>query len=118
MPTLVPRSEVNTKSGHRKLERALFLSAFTALHDPTSSGPNRCINRPRLRPFDRNHRDTPCCGYLIAAPPSMGRLVPVMYRDSSEAKNSTALLTSRSSTQGMGMRMVVLEAAAKSSRVG
>jgi hypothetical protein len=40
--------------------------------------------------------------YFRQLPASMGRVTPVMYRDSSEAKNSTALLMSTGSTHGIG----------------
>jgi hypothetical protein len=42
-------------------------------------------------------------GYFRQPPKSIGRVTPVTYRDSSEAKNSTPLLTSIGSTHGTGM---------------
>jgi len=45
--------------------------------------------------------------YLMSAPASTGRATPVMYRDSSEARNKIALLTSAESTQGIGKAFTV-----------
>src|SRR5438309_1727662 len=51
---------------------------------------------------DSNHALPTAASYLMVAPASTDSTAPVMYRDSSDARNSTALLMSAGSTQGIG----------------
>ena len=78
---------------------------------------------PRNRNVDRIGQERQCIlglrhAYLIRAPASTGKVTPVMYRASSEARKSTALLMSTGSTHGIGSAFSAWEAGAKSASVG
>ena len=59
-----------------------------------------------------------CEGYFTRQPASIGKATPVTYRPSSDARYSSALLTSIGSTHGTGRTCMLCETGAKSFWVG
>jgi hypothetical protein len=99
-----PGSELPPDSALIARGSVLLLAADQMRGDPVSSG--------------REIRAAVHACHLVSDPASTGSVIPVTYRDSSEASHSTALEMSAGSTHGIGSAFSARAAPAMSSAVG